>query len=228
VESGSVLDRFNSRYLGPLKYTHSLLIEAHDPRFINVALLSRYPITNIRTHKDEKDKRQRYIFSRDCLEVDVSVNEVVLTLYINHFKAMNKGREATRERREAQAKRVVEIIDRRWKNGKYWGNFCVLGDLNDFNDGESALYPLFKHRVRTHLPLLVSFLALLLMSFLSNLQTPLGALRCYLHSTTKGRTVDTSLSLRGYSADIRLHLSIKRTRRAEPREKALHHAQRST
>ena len=46
VENLEVLERFNSRYLGgkkEKKYKYRMLIDSHDPRRIDVAVLSRYP-----------------------------------------------------------------------------------------------------------------------------------------------------------------------------------------
>jgi hypothetical protein len=101
-----VLDRFNTRFLKGCGYDYSVrkpgiacvhnapmcscfsklarqvLLDSHDPRFIDIALLSRFPIANIRTHKvripagsrldvtaamqDEKSKMEKdaYLFSR--------------------------------------------------------------------------------------------------------------------------------------------------------------------
>ena len=42
VENLKVLDAFNSRYLGGENYKHRLLIDAFDPRNIDVALLSLF------------------------------------------------------------------------------------------------------------------------------------------------------------------------------------------
>lgn len=44
VESLSTLEYFNNTFLQPLNYAYSMLVEAHDPRFINVGVLSRHPI----------------------------------------------------------------------------------------------------------------------------------------------------------------------------------------
>jgi endonuclease/exonuclease/phosphatase family metal-dependent hydrolase len=128
-------------------YPYSLVIEAHDPRFIDVGLLSRHPFSNIRTHKDERSAKKpaEYLFQRDFLEVDFNVRGALLTIYIAHFKAMNNGRKQSHERRAEQAARAVQIIDAKWDKVNYRGNFVVLGDLNDYNDSSSALRPLLNH-----------------------------------------------------------------------------------
>ena len=157
IENLHVLERFNSKYLGGERYFHRLLIDSHDPRFIDVAVLSRYPFSCIRTHRDERnDANTTWKFSRDCLEVDIKVGPKALSLYLNHFKSMMGGRSATKSRREEQAKRVAAIIDSRWKDKNYGGNFIILGDLNDYPDAGTSLSSLLNHRalvnVVTRLP----------------------------------------------------------------------------
>ncbi len=157
VESLPVLDRFNSFYLGGMKYTHRAVIDCFDPRQIDVAVLSRYPIVSLRSHREERNKAgTAFLFSRDCLEVDILVGGKTLTLYLNHLKSMMEGREATRARRQEQADRVAAIIDARWKKSAYKGNFVVLGDLNDYPEGKTSLTALLDHKgldnVLTRLP----------------------------------------------------------------------------
>jgi len=147
VESLPVLDRFNSYYLGGLKYTHRAVIDCFDPRQIDVAVLSRYPIVSLRSHRDERNKKgTAFLFSRDCLEVEIDVGGKTLMLYSNHLKSMMGGREATRVRRQEQADRVAAIVDARWKKSGYKGNFVVLGDLNDYPEGKTGLGALLDHK----------------------------------------------------------------------------------
>jgi endonuclease/exonuclease/phosphatase family metal-dependent hydrolase len=157
VESLPVLDRFNSYYLGGMKYAHRAVIDCFDPRQIDVAVLSRHPIASLRSHREERNKDgTAFLFSRDCLEIELNVGGKALTLYANHFKSMMEGREATRERRQEQAERVAAIIDARWKKSGYKGNFVVLGDLNDYPGGKTGLASLLDHKglanVLTRLP----------------------------------------------------------------------------
>jgi endonuclease/exonuclease/phosphatase family metal-dependent hydrolase len=157
VESLPVLDRFNSFYLGGMKYAHRAVIDCFDPRQIDVAVLSRFPIVSLRSHRDERNKKgTAFLFSRDCLEIELDVGGKKLTLYANHLKSMMEGREATRARRQEQAERVAAIVDTRWKKSGYKGNFVVLGDLNDYPEGKTALGALLDHKglvnVVTRLP----------------------------------------------------------------------------
>ncbi len=81
------------------------------------------------------------IFRRDCLEVDLKVGSLPLTLYLVHFKSMGPprdgfdGRQATMPLRNAEAKAVRRIIEERFgkdhAGAKRW---AVCGDLNDYRE----------------------------------------------------------------------------------------------
>lgn len=148
VESLPCLETFNARYIPGMRYRHRMLVDSHDPRHIDVAVLSRYPIVRVRSHRDERAPgNNAYLFSRDCLEVDVEVpGGKVFTLYVNHFKSMVGGRDATRAKRERQAQRVADIVDARLRDRQDTGNFAVVGDLNDYVDAKTSLGPLLEHK----------------------------------------------------------------------------------
>lgn len=150
IESLPVLDAFNSRYLARLRYRHRVLIDSFDPRRIDVAILSRHPIVHVRSYRHEKNSANTaWLFSRDCLEAAVEVQGKELILYVNHLKSMMEGRKVTHARRKEQAGRVAGIVDERWKDRGYEGNFAVLGDLNDYpekdEEGDTALGSLIGH-----------------------------------------------------------------------------------
>lgn len=146
VESLPTLDRFNSTYLGGMGYRYRLVIDGNDPRFIDVGLLSRYPINYIKTYRHERNANNTaFLFSRDCLQVELDISGKSLCLYINHFKSMIPKREETKLRRQEQVKKVSDIIDSDWINQNYQGNFIVLGDFNDYLDSNTSLTPLLNH-----------------------------------------------------------------------------------
>jgi endonuclease/exonuclease/phosphatase family metal-dependent hydrolase len=147
VENLDVLERFRSRYLGGFKaFPHAMLIDANDPRYIDVAVLSRHPIVHARSYKAMKRTPQSrtFIFSRDCLEVDVAFNGDSITLFVNHFKSMLGGRGNTRNRRLGQVRAVKQIVADRF-GADQPGNHpvVVLGDFNDYieagHENESSL-----------------------------------------------------------------------------------------
>ena len=151
VESLTVLDRFNSRHLGGMKYRHRMLIDAFDPRKIDVAVISRYPIVKARTYRQERNNNNtNWLFSRGCLEVDIDIEGKILTLYVNHFKSMMGGRRKTKERRKEQVSRVAQIITERWNEVDYEGNYIVLGDFNDYLDSETSLEDIINHEGLVH------------------------------------------------------------------------------
>lgn len=144
VESLPVLDRFNSQMLAGLNYKHRILIDGNDPRQIDVAILSRFPIISLRSHREERNFSSP-LFSRDCLEAVIDVDGKILHLYVNHFKSMIGGRDQTHNRRLVQVNKVIEYLERVWKKKKYKGNFIVLGDFNDYLDENSAITTLAHH-----------------------------------------------------------------------------------
>ena len=151
VDNIRVLDKFISEHLGGMKYKYRILIDSFDPRNIDVALMSKYPIVHIRTYRSEKNDKNRPLFSRDCLEVDVNINGKILTVYVNHFKSMyvkcvSDGRSKTHDKRKEQANKVIEIVEKRWKQKEYAGNYAVLGDFNDYLDDKSSIKDLVSHK----------------------------------------------------------------------------------
>lgn len=148
VESMRVLRKFNNDndYLNRA-YPHALLIDSHDLRLIDVGVLSKHEIIDVKTHMDEpyKDK-SGYLFSRDCLEVTFDINGTPLTIFVNHLKSKlgKVGDDTSDKKRLAQATRVAELVKERF-NGSAFSNraFAVVGDFNDSPDSE-YLKPLVK------------------------------------------------------------------------------------
>lgn len=136
VENLDVLKRFRSEYLGGSRaYPHTMLVDGNDPRRIDVAILSKYPIEHARSYQHLKSspRSRSYVFSRDCLEVDVNLGGTLITLFVNHFKSMMGGRAQTKKRRLGQVKAVRTIITKTFgsrRPGDY--PFVVLGDFNDY------------------------------------------------------------------------------------------------
>ncbi len=146
VDNLKVLDRFVSSYLAKEKYKHRILIDAFDPRNIDVALISRYPIKNVKTYRSERNRSNTAsLFSRDCLEVVIDAEGKELTVYVNHFKSMLGGRDNTFTRRKEQVEKVAEIIKEAWQIKNYEGNYAVVGDFNDYLEGRTSLTDLITH-----------------------------------------------------------------------------------
>jgi len=139
VENIETLKEFNSKQLKGL-YKTLVLVEGNDPRFIDVALLSKYPvgaITSFQTavHREQPGER---IFSRDLLEVEIldrKGSKRLFTIYNNHLKSHfgddernGKGKDENDARRRRQAEKVAEIVGGRMKAGD---KYIIVGDMND-------------------------------------------------------------------------------------------------
>jgi endonuclease/exonuclease/phosphatase family metal-dependent hydrolase len=145
VESLLAARSFSETYLSNA-YPHSLLIDGYDLRQIDVALLSRFPITHARSYVHELDRvadDNSRLFSRDCLEADILLpNQKTLTIYNNHFKSKlvtesNPDKKAAAQaaasaKRKRQAQRVMAIVRERFKGASFdKALFAVVGDFND-------------------------------------------------------------------------------------------------
>lgn len=137
VENLDVLKRFRNERLNKLEYTYAILVDGNDPRQIDVAVLSRFPIVAVRSYQHLRDGKF-YLFSRDCLMVDVQVNGSNLTLFVNHLKSMldkdnpSQGRKNTREKRIKQAAEVKKIVEDRFKEKLSSSAWAIVGDFNDY------------------------------------------------------------------------------------------------
>lgn len=138
AENRPSLQSFDAHLLN-YRYKYEMLIDANDPRGIDVGLYSKHPLGSIRTHMFDK-KNNKAIFSRDCLEVEVLLPDgKSLHVLSNHFKSRGYDYDGTaNEKRERQAKRVAEILDKYDLSNDL---IIVAGDLND-NPTSAPLQPL--------------------------------------------------------------------------------------
>ncbi|MCJ8518343.1 putative extracellular nuclease [Pseudorhizobium tarimense] len=145
-------------------YIQKYLIEGNDSRGIDVAVLMRektrtgevIELVDICSHAmltyDDLDlfndalaagslNRHDKLFKRDCLELDIRIGGRPLSLYVVHFKSMGNargesdGRLSTMAVREAEAKAVRRIIERKFGQDRTAkANFAICGDMNDYQE----------------------------------------------------------------------------------------------
>lgn len=142
VEDRPGLVRFNENVLAPIleatgrhPYQFALVIDGNDARGIDVGILSRYPIRDIRTHVFDV-RSDSPLFSRDCAEYFLEIPGISgqLVIMVNHFAS--KGSDPTGEKRRIhQAARVRELVTERLSEGH--DHIVVAGDLNDTPDSAS-------------------------------------------------------------------------------------------
>jgi endonuclease/exonuclease/phosphatase family metal-dependent hydrolase len=136
VEDRPTLLRFNEQVLGPehgMAYPHVMVVDGNDTRGIDVGLLSRYPVRNLRSHVDDVGADGERIFSRDCPEylIDLPGGRSIVIMP-NHFKSKRGGNDPkVRAKRLAQAQRTAAIATEALRSRSL---VLVGGDLNDTPD----------------------------------------------------------------------------------------------
>ena len=158
------LDYFHDELLldsGVDPWPHRLCLQGNDGRGFDVALMSRIPLSDVRSHANvtcadlgleplaEHGPDER-IFRRDCLRATAGS----LTIYVCHFKAPypDKDRSFFLRRREAEAVRLLIERDMSGRADPLW---LIAGDLNEpageQESGEKAIAPLLDKGFATDL-----------------------------------------------------------------------------
>ncbi len=107
-------------------YPDARLVEAFDPRGIDVAVLSRLPVDRYVSHLGETGPDGRPLWSRDCVEVHASQGALVLV----GTHLVSRLTDPVGDRRRAQAARMREIADEVSRSAP--GALVLAGgDLND-------------------------------------------------------------------------------------------------
>ncbi len=148
VENLEVLETFLEEFL-PDQYQHAVLVEGNDARGIDVAVISKFPVTDVVSHKDNEfplPEGGTTKFRRDLLRVDLEVGEYPFSVYTAHLKS-KRGGESSRPQRMAEAAELRRVVEEEMKPfDSRW--FVVTGDLNDsplsdtvglIRDGDPAL-----------------------------------------------------------------------------------------
>ncbi|HYG81625.1 MAG TPA: endonuclease/exonuclease/phosphatase family protein [Pyrinomonadaceae bacterium] len=133
VENRPTLARFNKQVLGAkfgVEYPHFMVIDGNDQRGIDLGILSRCPIVEMRSHVDDLRANGERLYSRDCPEFDIILPEGERVVVIaNHLKSKRNGdtqdaQDKRREQAEGAHAIGVAALDR--------SPLVLLG--GDFND----------------------------------------------------------------------------------------------
>jgi len=119
-------------------YPEARLIDAFDPRGIDVALLSRLAVDRYVSHLGELASDGRPLWSRDCVEAHAAEGGALLVAVGSHL--VSRITDPAGTRRGEQAERMREIADL-LRASEPEALVVVGGDLND-DPAAAALAPL--------------------------------------------------------------------------------------
>lgn len=136
VENLALLERLADGPLAGRGY-HATLVESFDPRGIDIGVLSKPAIDRYVSHLGEKDPEGRYLWSRDCVDVYVTVAGRSVVFLGEHFISKQGDND---QRRTYQAQAARDHADA----AAAADPDAVVGVTGDFNDdpGSAPLQPL--------------------------------------------------------------------------------------
>lgn len=140
VENIEVLTEFRDKYGLAEEYPHVVLVEGNDRRGIDVALLSKYPIENVKSHKDEvfdvPGEAPRG-FLRDLLQADITIPSYGPVRFFAAHLSSKLGGDRADTMRLAEAQAARSIIKEEVKD--FPGQrYVVMGDFNDSPDSPAV------------------------------------------------------------------------------------------
>lgn len=140
IENLEVLTEWRDKHGLKDEYPYLVLQEGNDRRGIDVALMSRYPITNVKSHKEERfpiPGEGEQGFLRDVLQADIEIPKYgPVRFFAVHF-ASKIGGERADTLREAEAIAAREIVKEQTRDFP-GGKFVVMGDFNDTPDSQAV------------------------------------------------------------------------------------------
>jgi endonuclease/exonuclease/phosphatase family metal-dependent hydrolase len=159
VEDKDVLKYFNDEYLNK-QYPWRVLVEGNDARFIDVGLLSKLPLGEVRSyqHWRHPDYKPGPVFCRDLIQVEVlseDRKQRLCWMFVTHLKSKYVGWQDKKDPQKAaqdeknsddhrrmEAESIARIISSRTGAGE---DFFLCGDFNDTPDSEQ-LKPLMSDK----------------------------------------------------------------------------------
>jgi len=142
----ATLEHFHSAFLAPLglDYPHRICLEGNDGRSMDVAVLSRKPLEDVRSHAGlrfsdiglrapEGHEACERIFRRDCLAVRCDG----LWIFVCHFKAVGDTNDPGHHIRRAEADALRAIIEGAVPEPET-SPWVALGDFNAHDRRDAA------------------------------------------------------------------------------------------
>lgn len=132
VENQNVVTDLGDRLSG---LTHRHITQGNDPRGIDIAVLSRFPIDSVVSHANESFSSsatgQTYKFARDVLEAHITIGNRHVVLFGVHYKSGGTAEDQDKRLAEAeQTRKIMTQVD----NVDPARALIVLGDFNaNFN-----------------------------------------------------------------------------------------------
>lgn len=118
------------------KYPSHVMQEGRSFEHIDTALISKYPVMKIISHKNyHLQSGKKGTFTHNLLETELKLPIGNLTVFITHFKG-GKDCQTSRPIKEAEANGVKDIIAN-FKNKYPAKLFIITGDLNDTEDSQT-------------------------------------------------------------------------------------------
>lgn len=136
VEHKAILDDLNEKHLAGA-YTTALSL-TNDFRGLDIGILTKVPIVDVVSHKDDSFKRldlvggQSYKYSRDAVEVHLKYNTRSVVLFGVHYRSKGDGSAETddKDKRMAEAQHTRALADAIAKESPKTA-ILILGDFND-------------------------------------------------------------------------------------------------
>lgn len=132
INDKNALDTLVDKYMTGNPYPYRVLVPGNDQRGINVAVLSKFPITNVESNAGDSFDigGKQGSFSRDFLEATIKVNDnFEFTIGTTHLKAQAGGHAAD-EKRLGEGRQIHKILVDHMKSFPQ-KRYVVCGDFND-------------------------------------------------------------------------------------------------
>jgi endonuclease/exonuclease/phosphatase family metal-dependent hydrolase len=134
VENRNYLERFVNVFLADMGYEHVVLMEGNDMRGIDVGLLSRIPVGEVRSNRHIRFPGKDGVpsrFQRDVLEVTLEpADGEPFAVWVVHLKSNSGGREEAEPIRLPEAQQIRDMLDAELAQDPN-ARIIVTGDFND-------------------------------------------------------------------------------------------------